>query len=136
MTQIRINRTEHLGNEKGRMTDRKTVVLVSHPSITHDTLIGMLASFSCLEVVSSAGALSTFDLLARVSPQTVVIDANLPHEETLALLRYIKRDWPHIVCIVLATTSKQHSELRTAGADILLSNNCTSRQLQAAVCDS
>jgi len=122
--------------EKSSMTDQKTVVLVSHPGITHNTLAGVLASFASLDVLPAAGALSAGEILGRVSPDAVVIDANLPQAETLALLKYIKRGSMRARCIVLTTTSRSHKELRTAGADAVLFDNCSMPQLKAAVCDS
>jgi DNA-binding NarL/FixJ family response regulator len=122
-------------NEKPPMTTQKTVILVSHPGITHNMLAGVLSSFACIKVVPAAGALSTLALLPQVSPDSVVIDANLPHEETLALLKYLKWDGTRARCIVLTTTSKHHHELRSAGADMLLFDNCSPRQLEAAVCE-
>ena len=116
------------------MADQRTVVLVSYPGITHNTLAGTLASFACLEVLPAAGALSAVEMLSRVSPDAVVIDANLPQEETLALLKYIKRDRTRARCIVLTTTTRNHHELKTAGADAVLFDNCSMRQLEAAVC--
>lgn len=118
------------------MTIQKTVILVSHPGITHNTLAGVLASFSCINVVPTAGALSTLEVFKQASPAAIVIDANLPHEETLALLKYLKRDGTPARCIVLTTTSKNHKELRLAGADLILFDNCSARQLEEAVCNS
>jgi CheY-like chemotaxis protein len=120
--------------EKLSMTDQKTVVLVSHPGITHNTLAGVLASFACLTVLPAAGALSAVDMLRRAAPDAIVIDANLPQEETLALLKYIKLDRTRMRCVVLTTTTRSHRELKSAGADIVLLDNCSASQLEAAVC--
>ena len=122
--------------EKPPMMAQKTVILVSQPGITHNTLAGVLSSFACIKVVSAAGALSTLALLPQVSPDSVVIDANLPHEETLALLGYLKRLSAHIRCVVLTTTFKHHRALRSAGADVLLLDNCSASQLETAVCEA
>jgi DNA-binding NarL/FixJ family response regulator len=124
------------GSGRPNMTAQKTVILVSHPGITHNTLAGVLASFSCINVLPTAGALSTVEVFKQASPTAIVIDANLPHEETLALLKHLKRAGTRARCIVLTTTSKHHHELRSAGADLLLFDNCSTRQLEAAVCDS
>ena len=118
------------------MTDQRTVVLVSYPGITHNTLAVTLASFACMEVLPAAGALSAVEMLKRNSPDAVVIDTNLPQEETLALLKYIKRDRAQARCIVLTTTAKHHHELKSAGADAVLFDNCSMRQLETAVCDA
>ena len=118
------------------MADQRTVVLVSHPAITHNTLAGALASFECIEVQPAAGALSAAEMLRRVSPDAVVIDANLPQKETLALLKYIKRASTRARCIVLTTTAGTHQELRSAGADAVLFDHCSMHQLKAAVCDT
>jgi DNA-binding NarL/FixJ family response regulator len=116
------------------MPDRKTVVLVSHPGITHNLLNGILSSFTCVDVVAVVGALSAVDQLARITPDAVLIDANLPQEETLALLMHIKRHQARARCVVLTTTAREHSLLRSAGADVLLLDNCSLHQLEAAVC--
>ena len=118
------------------MTDQRTVILVSHPGITHNTLAGVLASFDCIDVQPAAGALSAVEMLRRVSPDAVIIDANLPQEETLALLKYVKRDSTRARCIVLTTTTRNHKDLRSAGADAVLFDNCSIHQLKAAVCGS
>jgi DNA-binding NarL/FixJ family response regulator len=116
------------------MPDRKTVILVSHPGITHNLLAGMLSSFTCVDVVSVVGALSAVDRLTRITPDAVLIDANLPQEETMALLMHIKRSQMPTRCVVLTSTTREHSLLRSAGADTLLPDNCLPQQLEAAVC--
>ena len=111
-----------------------SVVLVSHPGIMHNTLLSMLESLPCTTVLGASGALSALDLLNQNRADTVVIDANLPLDEKVTLLKQIKRDFAHMRCIVLTTTTRNHHILRDVGADVLLSQNSSWREFETAVC--
>ncbi len=47
------------------MTDRRTIMIVSHLGITPNTLAGVLALFDCVDVLPSAGALSAVEMLSQ-----------------------------------------------------------------------
>lgn len=111
-----------------------TAVLVSLPGIMHNTLLSMLETLPCATVLAASGALSAYDLLKQHGADTVVIDANLPLDEKVSLLRQIRRDLPQMRCVVLTNTSRNHQILVEAGADALLPQSASWREFQAAVC--
>jgi DNA-binding NarL/FixJ family response regulator len=100
----------------------------------HDALRTLLKSQPNMEIVGSAGGgLSAFELLMEKEVQLVVIDAGLPLEEVLALLRLVKATEPSTRRLVLTVNGKDDKELLSAGADIILPRNSSARRFAEAV---
>ena len=110
-----------------------TVLLVSQPGIMHNTLYSILQSFPHAFILSANGALSAYDLLERQPADVVVIDANLPLEEREALLGRAKKQFPRARMLVLTTTTKNHKRLKGAGADCILLQNSSRKEIETAV---
>jgi DNA-binding NarL/FixJ family response regulator len=115
------------------LANQKTVLLVSQPGIMHKTLQTILQSIPGALVVGANGALTAYELLEREYIDVVVVDANNPLEERLALLARIKKQFPQIRCIVLTTTSRNQHRLSAAGADTILLQNCSRQDMETAV---
>lgn len=114
--------------------DKKTtVLLVSQPGIMHNTLYSILQSFVDALAVSTNGALTAFDHLEQQRTNVVVIDANLPLTERVALLARIKKQFPEVRTLVLTTTAKHHQRFKEAGADQILLQNASRQEIEAAV---
>lgn len=114
-------------------TRQLTVLLVSQPGIMHNTLYSILQSLPNALVSEASGALSAYDFLESQPTDALVIDANLPLAERVALLERAKRQFPHVRSLVLTTTARHHELLRQAGADQVLMQNCSRHDIEAAV---
>lgn len=113
---------------------KTTTLLVSVPGNMQDGLRAMLRSLPHIEVVAAAGgSLSAYDLLQKRSVDLLVIDANLPQEEVLALLHRVKENYPQIRCIVLTLTYKENAVFLASGADVILNRDSSHLQFASAV---
>ena len=99
-----------------------------------DGLQAMLRSLPHIEVVAAAsGSLTAYDLLQKRSVDLLVIDANLPQEEVLALLHRVKENNPQIRCIVLTLTYRENAVFLASGADVILNRDSSHLQFASAV---
>ena len=136
-----INEGEKQPNEKPRLSiprllmllNQKSVLLVSQPGIMHNTLYSILQSLPDTSVAEANGALSAYDYLESEQVDAVLIDANIPLAERLALLARIKGQFPHVRSLVLTLTARHHNLLCSAGADKVLLQNCSLADIEAAV---
>jgi len=110
-----------------------TVLLVSQPGVMRSALHSILQSLSGAIIMNTDGALSACDLLESQQTDSVVIDANLPLAERVALLARIKRQFPLVFCLALTTTGRHHQLLKEAGADLILMQNCSREDIKRAV---
>lgn len=110
-----------------------TVLLVSEPGIMHNTLYSILQTIPNAIVADVNGALSGLDFLEQQPVDAVVIDANIPLSERVALIMRIQQRFPLIRSVVLTSTSRNHRVLVDAGADSVLQQNCLRRDIEAAV---
>ena len=110
-----------------------TVLLVSQPGIMHNTLYSILQSFVDALAISTNGALTAYDRLEHQRTNVVLIDANIPLAERVALLARSKKQFPEVRTLVMTTTAKHHQLLKEAGADQILLQNTSRQELEAAV---
>jgi DNA-binding NarL/FixJ family response regulator len=99
----------------------------------HNTLYSILRTIPNAIIADVNGALSGLDFLEREQVDAVVIDANIPQSERVALIRRIQQRFPSIRSIVLTTTARNHGALAAAGADEILLQNCFRQDIEAAV---
>ena len=110
------------------------VVVVSQPGTMREALVTFLASFSVVGSIASAdGALTALELIRRQPPGLLVIDSNLPEEESAALLRRVKREWPRVGCLILGLTSQQRQQWLEIGADEMLTRYCSAQEMESAL---
>jgi DNA-binding NarL/FixJ family response regulator len=113
--------------------EQVVVLLVSQPGIMHNTLCSILRSLPNALVAETSGALSAYDYLESGPADAVIIDANIPLAERLALLTRVKAQFPDTHCLVLTMTARNHRLLGCAGADRVLLQNCSTADIEAAV---
>lgn len=114
--------------------EKTTTLLVSVPGNMQDGLQAMLRSLPHIEVVAVAsGSLTAYDLLQKHLVDLLVIDANLPRDEVLALLHRVKQNYPQIRCIVLTFTYQEDAEFLASGADVILNRDSSHLQFASAV---
>jgi len=111
-----------------------SVLLVSLPGNLRNSLLSMLNSLPDIEIVGSAsGGLSAYELLKVQDVKLVVIDANLPKDEVLALLHHIRMSKTEVRSVVLTMTTKKSAEFTSAGADVVLPRSSTARRFAMAL---
>jgi DNA-binding NarL/FixJ family response regulator len=115
------------------MNPRKTrVLLVSLPGLVRDATYATLASLPQVSLVAAAsGALSATRLLLQLQADLLLIDANLPDEEVLALLSWAKEYRPHMQCLVMTMTSQQRYQALAWGANAAIQRSDLSDRLPA-----
>lgn len=110
-----------------------TVLLVSQPGIMHNTLYSILQNLPNTLVAQAYGALTGFDFLESGQADAVLIDANIPLPERIALIKRICERFPQVRSIVLTATTRNHLALTTAGAAKILSLDCSPDAIRSAV---
>jgi DNA-binding NarL/FixJ family response regulator len=113
---------------------RKRVVLVSMPGLVQQATRSTLASCPEADLIAVAsGALSATKVLSQVQPDLLLIDANLPAEETEALLGWVKEHCQSVQCAVMTVTSQQRDQALTWGADLAIHRAGLADQLPPAL---
>ncbi len=111
---------------------RRRVVLVSTPGLVQKATELVLASCPEVDLVATAsGALSATDLLSKLQPDLVVLDATLAEREIEALLTWIKRHYPDVQCTALTVTSRQQELVLNWGADAAIHRARLNSELKA-----
>jgi DNA-binding NarL/FixJ family response regulator len=113
---------------------KQSLLLVSSPGIIREATTVMLESMPQVGPVELAGgALSAIEQLQNGNSHLLVVDANLPVEETASLVRWSKQHRPDTRCIVLAKGMAELEQARAAGADAVLLRSSSSQQLAEAL---
>ena len=96
-------------------------IVVSTPGIMGESLRVMLASFSQIKIIATAdGCLSARNMARDLTPDLVVIDANLPELEVLSLLPELGDNNSRPYLIIYINTTSQKRRALAAGADAAL----------------
>jgi DNA-binding NarL/FixJ family response regulator len=104
------------------MTPSPTLALIAaRPGPLQDSLVALMTTMPQVNVVLIAeDATSALRTMARHRPALVVLETNLPAEESCAPLQEIKAEWPSTECIALADDVEQQRQALSAGADVAL----------------
>jgi len=90
--------------------------------------------FLPVDVIGVAtGGLSALEILKGGQPDLVIIDANLPYEEKLALLKHIHTEYPRVRCLTVSETSRDRANLIARGADFSLLSLDVPRELSNVI---
>ena len=96
-------------------------IIAARPGVTRQALQTMLALVPEIEIVGIAGGgLSALNLARTFPPTLLIMDAGLPEDEIVALLRCAKQELCQARCLVLTETSRQQQVVLAAGADAVL----------------
>ena len=89
-----------------------------------DSLRALLTGSGRVLVTGSAGdGLSALSMVRDIQPALLVVDSNLLEDETLSLLKEVKRAWPQVRCLVLVQTTGRKNRALAAGADVVVSRS-------------
>jgi DNA-binding NarL/FixJ family response regulator len=115
------------------MIDRVSALIVGKPGTLRDSLAALLEAIPDMGTVSladdGAQALAT---ATRDQPALVLFDTSLPVGEVELVLQGIRRDWPHMRCIVLVDDEQQRQRVAAVGGKAVL-KGFPAPQLAAAV---
>ncbi len=101
--------------------DPTSALIVTKPNRTRDSLQALLASIHQIEIVNQVDDVPSALMAISAQPPTLVLlDANLPGNESWATLEQIKSRWPQVRCIVLAGNLQQQWQAKAVGADGVL----------------
>jgi len=98
----------------------KTLMIIDDSPLIIARLRVMLEGFPLSGAILQAGSFAEArPLLASKSPDIVLLDINLPDINGVELLRYIKKDFPSIIVIMLSNQSGEfyRSRCKALGAN-------------------
>ena len=125
---------EHRITDPALETARLSTVIASAPGLTEQSLRTTLESLPTVRIVATAaGCLSALQLVRETQAGLVVIDANIPFEETQRFLRLLEHWGRETRSLVLAATTTQVYRALAAGADAALRRDASIRELGAAL---
>jgi DNA-binding NarL/FixJ family response regulator len=95
-----------------------------------DSLHFLLRTVPGIETVGSADdSSSALRIISDLCPALVLLDTNLPGEDTVTVLRRLQADACRPRCLVLADTRQQQRDAMAAGADAVLLKGYTTTRL-------
>lgn len=85
-------------------------------------LINNLKAYPELEVIAVAhGGISALELVEEHQPDLLMIDASIPVDDTIAIIKNVTQKQVDAAYIVLADTYQRRRQIAQAGADYVLS---------------
>ncbi len=91
--------------------------LISAPGPICDATCATLAHTARVKLVAIAsGALSATKVVQQVQPDLVLLDANIPEEESFALVQWLTDNCPHVPSLVATLSSAQLHQALAFGA--------------------
>lgn len=101
------------------MDEKKALTLiVVRPGPLREGVEALMATVSRVEIIGPVEvAAPALRLVRERRPDLLLLDAGLPGDESVRLLRICRTDHAGLRCIVLADDAAQAREARAAGAD-------------------
>lgn len=93
------------------------VLIAAAPGWLRDALGAMLASMPNVIILEANDRPSAETSLHRYHPDLVLLDGDLPGNDSIELVRSIQLDKPATCCLILANTVFQQAAALKAGAD-------------------
>jgi DNA-binding NarL/FixJ family response regulator len=109
-------------------------LIAARPISLRYSLLALLARLPQIDFVQSVEDIrSMLATLTATQPKLVVLDVNLPGEETGNVLEQIKTIAPHTRTVVLVDHVEQQQELQATPADLVLLKGYPAAELFASV---
>jgi CheY-like chemotaxis protein len=123
--------------EDGGATEQRIQVLIADDRPrSRDGLKALLATWPELEVVGEApDGGEAVQLVEKLRPDVVLMDARMPVMDGLEATRLIKERWPQVKVIVLTMYPSFQAVALAAGADAFLVKGCAAQELLEAILD-
>jgi DNA-binding NarL/FixJ family response regulator len=124
---------ESYSGEKGE-TAMIGVLIVDDCAVVRNGLGSLLKSAPQIKVVGEAASgLAALESVARLHPDVVLVDAQMPGLDGVETTRQIKAGWPGVKVLFLTVHTSYIEDARAAGADGHLMKDCTAPGLIAAI---
>ena len=109
-------------------------LIVARPGPLRNGLQALMATMPQIEILAeTADPSALLRMGAKIQPDVVLLDANLPEDQICAALRQIKQEWSQTRSIVLVQDSQQQQRAQAAGADVALIQGYPAARLVAAI---
>lgn len=115
------------------VNNHKTVILVSHPGISHNVLLNLPRSLPGTNVIATEGLLFALEFIENEGVDAVIIDSNISTDDKIMLLKKIKGNYEHIQWFVLTTTMRNHKTLCASGADRVFLQQTSLKELEQVI---
>lgn len=112
------------------------IVLADDHQLLLQGIHAVIKEIQNVEIAGEASnGLAALELVAKHSPDMLVLDLNMPQYDGLKTLKIIKKDFPNVRVLVLSNYQQPEliRELKQLGADGYLNKNSTSTELREAI---
>jgi DNA-binding NarL/FixJ family response regulator len=111
----------------------RVLVADDHPT-ARKGLRALLATFPATQVIcEAADGQEAVQLVERLQPDVVLMDARMPQLDGLEATRLIKNRWPAIRVIILTVHAAYRAAVIATGADDFLIKGCPTEDLFEAI---
>jgi DNA-binding NarL/FixJ family response regulator len=118
----------------GTVTEAARVMVVDDNPRTRGALVAYLSVLDGVAIVGEAfNGIQAIDLLPRVTPDIVLMDASMPLMGGIEATRIVKQRWPHVRVVILTIYPHLQEEARSAGADAVLVKGCPLEEMAASL---
>jgi DNA-binding NarL/FixJ family response regulator len=109
-------------------------LIVTEPGSLQNGLHALIASIPNVYIAGEASnAAMALQMVEEYRPDLVLLNADLPNEEAMTVLKRIKRKRAQIHCIALARDVWQQQQAENSGADIALLKGFPATKLAAII---
>jgi two-component system nitrate/nitrite response regulator NarL len=116
------------------VTEPVRLMIVDDNRRTHGALVAYLSTLAGLAIVGEAfNGIEAIDLLTRVIPDIILMDARMPLMGGIEATRIVKQRWPRVRVVILTTYPYLQDEARSAGADAVLMKGCPLDEMTASL---
>jgi YesN/AraC family two-component response regulator len=110
------------------------VLIVDDDCRVRDGLVALLATSPGIKSIGeAANGREAVQLAAKILPDVVLMDVQMPEMDGIKATQLIKEVWPKIKIIVLTIDSKYRTEALAAGADTFLVKGFSEETLLKAI---
>ena len=103
------------------MTQTMRIIIADDQAQARHALKAVLVNWPEVEVTAEAvNGKDAIDLVEKVKPDTVLMDARMPVMDGLQATRWIKGHWPQVRVVVLTMYAAERLAALAAGADAFL----------------
>jgi DNA-binding NarL/FixJ family response regulator len=108
--------------------------IVARPGPLRDSLQALMKTIPQIEILAETTDPSALLRMgAKIQPDVVLLDADLPREQVWSALREIREEWSRTRSIVMVEDSQQQQKAQAAGADVALIKGYPAARLIAAI---